>query len=384
MSSLIRDLAASTPDMIDVFGDAATVRAALRFEAALAGACAAEGLVSPEAARAVISACSEQPDLESLAREAAHAGVLAIPLVRWLRTTADAVSPGAGGAVHLGATSQDLADTAMVLQAREAAKLVDRDLARLADGLADLAETHAATPMIGRTLLQQALPVTFGLKATHWMMSVDGVRARLRREADSALMLQLGGPAGTLGGLAGKGEAVARRMATDLGLGCPLLPWHARREAIAGLASALAIVVGAVAKIALDVALLAQGEVGEVSVPRQGDRGGSSAMPHKRNPTGSQIALSAADRAPGLAASILAGMPQAHERGLGGWQAETPVLAELFLITHGAVVAVADLVDGLEVHTDVMRRTLDAAGLGQDIGESLDMVLRALAHREIR
>lgn len=384
MTSLIRDLAASTPDMIEVLGDAAMVRAALSFEAALAGAEASEGLIERDAAEAVIRACSNQPDLTVLAREAAHAGVLAIPLVRWLRVATEAISPGAGAAVHLGATSQDVADTAMMLQARDAARLVDRDLARLADELAALAAAHVATPMIGRTLLQQALPVTLGLKASHWMTSIDSVGVRLRRETDAALMLQFGGPVGTSGGLAGRGEAIRRRMAEELGLGCTSLAWHSRREAIAGLASALAIATGAVGKIALDIALLAQGEVGEVSVPRQGDRGGSSAMPNKRNPTGCQVALSAAGRAPGLAASILAGLPQAHERGLGGWQAEGPVLAELFLLTHGAVVAVADVVHDLEIHPDVMRRTLDAAGLGQDIGESIVLVRRALVDRETR
>lgn len=189
---------------------------------------------------------------------------------------------------------------------------------------------------------------------------------------------------GTLAGLSGKGGAIAERMAVELDLACPSLSWHARRDGIAGIACALTITTGATGKIALDIALLAQDEVDEVSVPRRGDRGGSSAMPHKRNPTGCQIALSAAGRAPGLASSILAGLPQAHERSLGGWQAEGPVLAELFLITHGAVTAMADVIASLEVDSDAMRRNLDTAGVGNDTGESVSLVRQALANREAR
>lgn len=384
MPSLIRDRAASTPDMIAVFGDEALARAALAFEAALARASAAEGLVGADDARAIVQACSGLPDLGALADEAAHAGTLAIPLIRWLREETAKRAHASAGAVHLGATSQDVADTALMLQAKAGAMLIERDLVRLADGLAALAETHAATPMIGRTLLQQALPITFGLKAAHWMLSIDAAAVRFRRECEGALNLQFGGAAGTQAELAGKGQAIAERMAAELGLACPAMPWHARRDGVAGLATALAIIVGAVGKVALDVALMAQGEIGEVFEPLAEGRGGSSAMPHKRNPTGGQIALSAAQRAPGLAATVLTGMPQAHERGLGGWQAEGPVLAELFQITHGAVAAMADVIAGLDVNTGAMRRNLDAAGVGEDVGESLALVRRALAGRETR
>lgn len=384
MPSLIRDRAASTPDMIAVFGDEALVRAALAFEAALARASAGEGLISANDAEAIIQACSALPDLCALAEEAAHAGTLAIPLVQWLRQETTKRAQASAGAVHLGATSQDVADTALMLQAKAGAMLIERDLVRLADGLAALAKTHAATPMIGRTLLQQARPITFGLKAAHWMLSIDAAAVRFRREREGALNLQFGGAAGTQADLAGKGEAIAGRMAAELGLTCPAMPWHARRDGVAGLATALAIIVGAVGKVALDVALMAQSEVGEAFEPLAEGRGGSSAMPHKRNPTGCQIALSAAQRAPGLAAIVLAGMPQAHERGLGGWQAEGPVLAELFQITHGAVAAMADVIADLDIDTGAMRRNLDAAEVGEDVGQSLALVQRALAGRETR
>jgi 3-carboxy-cis,cis-muconate cycloisomerase len=180
--------------------------------------------------------------------------------------------------------------------------------------------------------------------------------------------------------LDGKALAVAARLAAALGLGCPPMPWHGRRDGIAGLATALAIVTGAVAKIARDIALMAQGEVTEAFEPRIAGRGGSSIMAHKRNPTGCQIALSAALRAPGLAASILAALPQEHERGLGGWQSEGPVLADLFCLAHGAIWAMAPVVEGLELDTGHMQANLAAAGVGADPGESAALVRRALDH----
>ncbi len=383
MSSLLRDLAASTPGMIAVFDDESTVRAALGFESALAAACAAEGLIPANAAAAIAAACGSSPDLEQLAQDAAHAGVLAIPLVRWLRSEAEARHPGAGEGVHLGATSQDVADTAMALQAKAAVRLIDRDLARVVDRLVALTTEHAGTPMIGRTLLQHAMPITFGLKTANWLASIDAARARLRRDAREALLLQFGGPVGALGGLGGRGAAVGQRMATRLELGFAPLCWHTRRDGIAGLATALALISGAVGKIALDLALMAQGEVGEVAIPRQGDRGGSSAMPHKRNPTGCQIALSAAARTPGLAATLLAGLPQPHERGLSGWQVDGPVLAELFMITHGAVVAVAEVLATAIFQPDAMRRNLIGAGAGSDLGDAVALVHGFLAGREV-
>ena len=176
-------------------------------------------------------------------------------------------------------------------------------------------------------------------------------------------------------------RTVAAFMAEQLGLACPPLPWHARRDGVAGLATALAIAVGAVGKIAGDVALLAQGEVGEAREPWVAGRGGSSAMPHKRNPTGCQVALSAALRAPGLAATILAGMPQQHERGLGGWQAEGPVLADLFCLAHGAVRAMLPVIEALDIDAGRMQANLAGAEMGTDMGESKSMVAAALAAR---
>jgi 3-carboxy-cis,cis-muconate cycloisomerase len=367
--------------MLAVFADAALLRGALDFEAALAAAQAAEGLVSPADAAAIAAACrSLTPDIGELAEAAALAGTLAIPLVARLRAALTARHPDAAAAVHRGATSQDLADTALMLQAKAALALLGRDAQRLETALAVLTARHAETRMLGRTLLQGALPITFGLKTAGWLTGIRAARTRLDREAEGALMLQLGGAAGTLAGMDTPeiAMAVAGRVAASLGLGLPQTPWHSRREAIAGLGSALAILTGAVGKMARDVSLLAQGEVAEAFEPRVAGRGGSSAMAHKRNPTGCQVALSAALRAPGLAATLIAGLPQEHERGLGGWQAEGPVLADLFLLAHGAVAAMADVAEGLEVNTAAMARNLAAAGVGEDTGASAALVQRAL------
>ena len=382
MTSLIRDLAGSTAEMLAVFSDEKTVVQALRFEVALAHAQVAEGLISADQARAIAEACALlEVDPAQLATEAAHAGTLAIPLVRRLRAAIG--DSQTAEVVHLGATSQDVADTVMALQAQAAGDLIARDLSRIATALVRLAETEAATPMLGRTLMQAAQPITFGLKASQWLLAVDEAAGRFQREREAALVLQLGGAVGTLASLSGAGPAVAQRMAADLGLAVAPLPWHARRNAVAGLGAALAIVTGAVAKIARDIALLAQTEVAEAFEPQVPGRGGSSVMAHKRNPTGCQVALSASLRTPGLAATLLGALPQEHERGLGGWQAEGPVVVELFQLTHGAVAAMAQVVEGLEIDTAAMARNLAAAGVGSDVGEAQAMVARALEqHRK--
>jgi 3-carboxy-cis,cis-muconate cycloisomerase len=363
--------------MLAVFGDEALVAAALAFEAALSRAEAAEGLIPDAAGEAIAEACATfKVDAAMLAEEAAHAGTLAIPLVARLRA---AVGPPFAEMVHLGATSQDVADTALMLMCRSGAELIDAGLERLLAALERLTSRHAGTPMLGRTLLQSALPITLGLKTSGWMLAVASAHARFRHECDEGLRLQFGGASGTLAGLNGRGTAIAERMADSLGLPIASTPWHARRGPVAGLGCALAIAVGTVGKIARDVSLLAQTEVAEAAEPLVEGRGGSSAMPHKRNPTGCQVALSAAARAPGLASTLLATLPQEHERGLGGWQAEAPVLIELFQLAHGAIVAMSPVIEDLDVSEAAMARNLAAAGVGADVGEAEALVERALA-----
>jgi 3-carboxy-cis,cis-muconate cycloisomerase len=238
--------------------------------------------------------------------------------------------------------------------------LVTGELTALADRLADLARAHATTPALGRTLLQPAELISFGARAANWLLAVDAAAARLAREHRAASQLALGGPVGTLSALGAVGPAVRATLAARLGLAAGPA-WHSRRDALAGLGAALGIAVGATGKLARDVALLMQPDLGELAEPAIAGRGGSSAMPYKRNPTGCQVALSAAVRAPGLVASLLGGLPQELERGIGGWQAEPPVIADLFALGHGAARAMRVVIDGLEVHAAAIAAHADAA-----------------------
>lgn len=375
--SLLRTRPASTPAMLAVFDDAATIAHALAFEAALARAEMAEGLIATGVADAIIAACASLTiDPAALAEEAALAGTLAIPLVTRLRA---ATAGDAADAVHRGATSQDVADTILMLQVRQAAPLLVADVDRICAGLYAIAERHAATPAIGRTLLQDAMPVGFGLRLAQAAAGIDNAGRRLSEEIATNAKVQLGGAAGTRAGLDGKGAEVARRMADALNL-APGVPWHARRVGIAAIAAALGILIGALGKFARDVSLLAQNGVGEAREPLVAGRGGSSAMAHKRNPTGCQVALSAALRAPGLVASVLAGLPAEEERGLGGWQAEGPVLADLFLLAAGSAQAMAAVAEGLDIDEAAIARNLAAADVGTDIGESVAIVAVLLDH----
>jgi len=365
--------------MMVLFGDEALLRAALDFEAALARAAGAEGEIPVVAAEVIIEVCRNAAfDISELADEAAHAGTLAIPLVLRLRALVAARDTAAARLVHEGATSQDLADTALMLQIKAARDLIRAEALGLVEALACLAEAHAETPMLGRTLLQGALPITFGLKVANWLLGVQAALNRFEREADEALVLQLGGAVGSMNNVP---FAVAERVAAELGLAMPPMPWHARRGAMAGLAAALAILTGAVGKMAGDIALMAQGEVAEAFEPRVAGRGGSSAMAHKRNQTGCQVAMSAAIRSPGLASAVLSGLPQEHERGLGGWQAEAPGLASLFELAHGALAALRPVIEGLDVDTVTLRRNLIREDVGADAGQSAALVRRVLDDR---
>jgi 3-carboxy-cis,cis-muconate cycloisomerase len=355
----------STPEMLACFDDDALVGAALAFEQALAEVLAEHGVISAAAAAAIGQACAGF-DATGLGDEAAHAGTLAIPLVARLR----AAVPAFAAAVHVGATSQDVADTALVLQVGQAMALLDAELAALAAALAVIARAHATTPAIGRTLLQPATPISFGMRAAGWMLGIDAAHARLAREHAGAHRLELGGAVGSLAALGDHGIAVRTALAARLGLGAGPA-WHSRRDAIVGLGAAVGIAIGALGKLARDVALLMQAEVAEVSEPVFAGRGGSSAMPHKRNATGCQVAVSAAIRAPGLVAALLGGMPQELERGLGGWQAEAPVIGELFALAHGAARAMRVVAEGLEIHVAAM-----AAHAGADDRDAIAAAAR--------
>ncbi|ABQ67437.1 fumarate lyase [Rhizorhabdus wittichii RW1] len=376
MSDLLRVRPAATPAMLAIFSDAAVIRHALRFEAALACAQAAEGLIGKGIADAIADLCGGAGiDPADLAERATLAGTLAIPLLALLRAE---LPPPAAEALHRGATSQDLADTVLMMQVVQATALLAVDLDRVRMALHALAELHAATPAIGRTLLQDAVPIGFGLRLAQAAAGVGDAGRRLEGEVAVHARVQLGGPAGSRAGLGGKGAAIAARMAGELGLVAGV-PWHANRTGVAAIAAAVGIVIGALAKLARDISLLAQNAIGEVREPAIPGRGGSSSMGHKRNPTGCQVALSAAIRAPGLVAAVLAALPAEEERGLGGWQAEGPALADLFLLAAGSAAAMADVAEGLEIDEAAIARNLAAASVVDGIGESAAIVSAILA-----
>jgi 3-carboxy-cis,cis-muconate cycloisomerase len=346
-------------DLARSFSADARLQAMLDVEAALAEAEAALGVIPATAATAIRAAARVGLyDSAAIAAEARHAGNLAIPLVHQLTRRVAEEDAEAARYVHWGATSQDIIDTALVLQLRASVPLIVRDLQRAAEAAAGHARRHIDTLMPGRTWLQQATPTTFGLKAAGWLDALVRVQHALESALAHALVLQFGGASGTLAALGSRGLAVAEALGARLKLSVPVLPWHAHRDRLAGLACALGVATGTLGKIARDLALLAQTEVAEAH-ERPEDAGGSSTMPHKRNPVRPAVALAAAVRAPGLVATILSAMPQEHERGLGGWQAEWDTIPELVGAAADAARAVAEALEGLVVDTARMRANLD-------------------------
>ncbi|GAT67454.1 3-carboxy-cis,cis-muconate cycloisomerase [Planomonospora sphaerica] len=334
--------------------DAAWLAAMLDVEAALARAQAGLGLVPREAAEAVGAACDpELFDLAEIGRRAADSANPVVPLVAALR---EQVRGDLRRYVHHGATSQDVNDTAAMLVARRALAQILGDLRTAADACARLAGEHRDTVMAGRTVLQQAVPITFGLKAAGWLTALHRSHARL---AALRLPVQYGGAAGTLSVLRGRGHEVPPRLAAELELAAPILPWHTDRTPVAELACALGVTAGVLGKIATDVKLLAQTEVAEAAEPSAPGRGGSSAMPHKRNPVGAVSVLACVQRVPGLVASVLAGMLAEHERAAGPWQAEWETAGELLRLTGSAASWLGELLEGLTVDAARMRANLD-------------------------
>ena len=350
----------STSETLGAFSDRAFVDAMLRFEAALARAQAAEGLIPESAAHSIVSSCKvELFDVAKIVRESGRAGSVAIPLVKALREAVGLFNADAAPFVHFGSTSQDVIDSAMALVTREAVALVETDLAKAADALLRLATAHADTPMLARTLMQPASVTSFGFKCAGWAAPLVRRRIRLREAARHALQLQLGGAVGTLAQMKGQGPAVRKRMAKELGLGDPGATWHTQRDEWVALGCELGLMTGSLGKIAVDISLLGQYEVAEVTEPSEPGRGGSSAMPHKRNPVASMVAIAAAHRAPQRVAALLGAMPQQHERALGAWQAELGEWPQLLMSAHGSVRAMAGALPGLQVDAARMRANID-------------------------
>ncbi len=337
--------------------DTAWLQAMLDVEAALAAAAADTGLVPRPAAEAVASCCrSDRFDLVDLGRRAAEAGNPVIPLVAALRA---AVPTEARSAVHVGATSQDVIDTSLMLLAKRSLARVDNELDRASSAAATLAERHRGDVAVGRTLGQHAVPITFGLTAATWLVGLVDARALAARVATERLAVQLGGAAGTLAPLGDAGPAVVEQLAARLGLVAPPLPWHTTRARTAELASALAIVAGNLGRVATDVVALARTEIGEV---QEGSSGGSSAMPHKRNPVRATLVVSAAHQVTGLASIVLGAQLQELQRAAGPWHAEWEPLRTALALTAGAAERLADLLGDLEIDVERMRSNIELTG----------------------
>jgi 3-carboxy-cis,cis-muconate cycloisomerase len=365
----------TTDDMREIFSDHRRLQSMLNFEAALARALARVGVASKEAAAAIESQCDAKLfSIEKLAREAALAGNVAIPMTKQLTVLVAKTDEKAAAFVHYGATSQDAIDTGLVLQLREALEEIGNGLSKISSALVKLIEAHTATLVVGRTWLQHAPPVTLGLKAAGWLAAIERHHARLNQIQKDVLVIQFGGAVGTLAALGDRGPAVAISLADDLKLGVPDLPWHAHRDRIAEVATTLGLLVGSLGKIARDISLMAQTEVGELSEPAAPGRGGSSTMPHKQNPVGCALILSAAIRVPALVSTMLTSMVQEHERGLGGWHAEWETLPEICLLAGGTVAQAAHVLSGLEIHEKRMAENLDATH-GLIFAEAVAMVL---------
>jgi 3-carboxy-cis,cis-muconate cycloisomerase len=353
----------------ELTSDRAWLQAMLDAEAALAAAQAEAGIVPPEAATEIAAACeAERFDVGELGREGRLSASPVVPLVAALRRR---LSDRAARFVHWGATSQDVMDTAAMLVARRSLSWIDGELEGVAAACARLAEEHRETPMAARTLLGQALPITFGLKAAGWLDAVMDARERL---GDVLLTAQLGGAAGTLASLGGDGIRVLELFSHRLKLSEPRIPWHTARLRVAELGAALGLASGVLQKLALDLVLLSQTEVGEVAEKSGGGRGGSSALPQKRNPVGSVLAIACARRVHGAVSVLLAAMAQEHERAAGAWQAEWESLREALALTGGAAASAREALEGLEVRPDRMRRNLEATG-GMLMAESVSMAL---------
>lgn len=379
----------STPEMTRIFSPAEQLRAMMRFEWALTCALESQGLAEPGAGAVLQSILDARfVDINSLEQEAKDAGNFAIPFVRQLISAVKAKDEPASRAIHLGATSQDVLDTTLVLQMRAGLQLLDRALAQLDSALTAQVRAHRDTILSSRTWLQPGPPTTLGLKLAGTVAALHRHRNRLQSAAQRALVLQFGGAVGTLAPLGSAGGAVASALAQLLELREDEIPWHSQRDNLVEVVHVLANLTGSLAKLARDVALLMQPEIGEASEGNQADRGGSSTMPHKHNPVACAAVVAAHARMPGLAATMLLAMPQEHERGLGLWQAEWETIPETFRLTAAALAYSIEIAEGLHAFPERMQANLDAQ-LGVTMSEAVSAALapkigRAKAHDLLR
>lgn len=372
----------TSEEMDGVFCDHGRVQAMLDFEAALARAQARVGVIPAAAVAPIEAACQASLyDFSELGEAIATAGNSAIPLVKALGKQIATSDAGAERYVHLGATSQDVMDTGLVLQLRQALGLIDTDLQRLGRVLAEQAERYADTPLAGRTWLQHATPVTLGMKIAGWLGAVTRSRQRLQELAPRLLVLQFGGASGTLAALGEHAMPVAQALAEELQLGLPEQPWHTQRDRLVEFGSVLGLIAGGLGKLGRDLSLLMQTEAGEAFEPSAPGKGGSSTMPHKRNPVGCAVLIGAATRVPGLLATLFSAMPQEHERSLGLWHAEWETLPQIGCLVSGALKQALIVSEGLEVDAVRMRRNLDLTQ-GLVLAEAVSIVLAQRLGRE--
>jgi len=383
MPPRIIDSLATTEALAEVFSDRQVLQAMLDFESALARAAAREGVIPQGAAEAIAcAAAAENFDSAELSSKAQRAGTPAIPLVKSLTDRVRAADPIAARFVHWGATSQDVTDTALILLLKGARKILSTDHDRLLIALRKLASEHEHTVMLGRTLLQPAPPVTFGLKAAGWFAALKRGWSRIDTRFAEAEAIQFGGASGTLASLGDRGDAVGHALAAELSLKYPDAPWHAHRDSLAALLAACSVQCGSLGKMARDLALLMQGEVAEAAEPGGDGRGGSSTMPHKRNPIACSLALASAQRVPGLLASFLSSMVDEHERGVGGWHAEWPIITSIIQALDLAVASMAEAAEDLTVDAVRMRANIDATR-GTIFAERVMMLLGATLGRDV-
>jgi 3-carboxy-cis,cis-muconate cycloisomerase len=367
----------ATDAMREVFGDRARVANMLRAEVALARAQASLRLAPQELAAAIEAISPDDLDIVALGRATAIAGVPTIPFINAVR---EKLPEELERAFHKGATTQDIVDTALVLQMRDGLNLIEGDLARTIKGLVQLARKHRATPCVGRTYGQHAVPLTFGYKAAVWATGVAESAAQLPALRSRVLAASFGGPVGTLASFGDNGPTLLQAFARELELAAPAIAWHALRGRMAETGAWIATMIGSLAKMATDVVQLMSTEVGEVSEPHVPGRGGSSAMPHKRNPVGSTMIIAAHAAAAGHVTSLLSAMAVSHERPAGLWHAEWLALPQLFGLASGALREAVAMAEGLTVDTERMRANLD---LTQGLLFS-DAVASALAARHGR
>jgi len=369
-------------DMREVFCDQGRVQAMLDFEAALARAEARVGLIPASAVAPIQAACSAGLyDFAALGEAIATAGNSAIPLVKALGKQIAAQNAEAERYVHLGATSQDVMDSGLVLQLRRALELIENDLAQLGQILATQAERYVATPLAGRTWLQHATPVTLGMKIAGWLGAVTRSRQRLTELKPRLLVLQFGGASGTLAALGEQAMPIAQALAEELQLTLPEQPWHTQRDRVVEFGAVLGLIAGSLGKLGRDVSLLMQTEAAEVFEPSAPGKGGSSTMPHKRNPVGAAVLIGAATRVPGLLSTLFSAMPQEHERSLGLWHAEWETLPEICCLVSGSLQQALLIAQGLEVDAGRMAHNLDLTQ-GLVLAEAVSIVLAQRVGRD--